>query len=1133
MTLPEANKDLRLLAQLSEDPAILFIGQAYQRLGRKSDIFLNQVMEKYKIVSENPSFNVLLEIAETDKDAVRTWLHLLLENISTPTNFEQVIDFPWSHVYTSSIDSSLVRIFRKEEREIQPILSEAFKIVNPRSRSILNQTFLYGQIQYADAERRTPLTLLEFSKRKAVAAQLLNRLPYDIATPKGVLVIEAWDPQYDWLTSSELYSVLSKFPSGHVHLFSSNEQLEADLFIKDLVLEGKLILHREQLSSWISRWKISGALDTSRLMQEGEGTWIFLGKNRVRVPKSIKSSVNRNAILLTKELFDEHHSLHQDDQVTAFREFISSSPTVPNWGGYTKGFAFRRDFIDSLLRLITDNVFIAPDKPIILHGQASSGKTIGLGQLAYELVFSESVSLAYLFIERNYRRLDENALRNIDEFCLWAEENGAQKTVIIYDGMLNYDFYYGLLSNFISRGRKVTLVGSTYLQTDIAERNFVEVPIQLTVSEQTRFESYIKAVIADKPAIGTIIRSKGENNFLSILYHYLPGAKTTISDLIRQEAKFYSNQIRDSTAPRIVDQNNLILRDLLENLGFTASETDHETLDNSLEIGGENERAVTQFVNLVMVIGKQGYAIPFELLLRTIGLSYINSDVITSIPNSDLIRWKEEHNGNINVGPRTQLEAMIYSNSLGGAPTEVNFIKSLLSEVRDSSASLQEDPEIEFATSLIQHLKSSENRFRPYIFQFAEILSQLRKSRQAVHPRLMLQEASLFQEAVKDKIQLPPGISHVEVLEEAERIIHDALVLEGPSKSPTVTFLKVELASILGSKATQNKNERNYSEARALYEEARDAIKSFSFSSKNYHALDILFWTIRDQAEMTTDPIAKAKLYAEALHLIQFGDEEGFGAFNTDFLKRKMEIYDTFGEIELTEETFKELLRIGSKAGYLLKAKSILGKLEISGQANLGDQDILRVANAVNYLNSNINEIKYDSQCMYFLLKLWWLSKTRHGFYSAERTTIKLNTQQWLKLEQMTKYLVQTSEAYISPTVKYLMAIAQFHNNDQIGCFETFKELSEETDNSLIGARRVKKYYVASLQDGRPRLYQGVIDSPLSQRQSSAWVSVEGLSRRIKCFYSDFHRDFRDGQAIEFSIAFNFIGPVAIPVKPF
>lgn len=1121
-----------LTRKLQYDPAILLLGQSYLSDGTNRNLFLKKALSKWNVVSENPTYNDLFDISGTDKVAIRDWCQKLSDNISVPENLKTIAGFPWSHVYTSAIEGVVNRAFKTDNRTVQPVFDLSYKLTDPRSRILLHQTFLFGQIQYSDTEKKAPLSKLEFGQRKHTATMLLNRLPVDVVTPKGVLIVEGWQPNNDWLTDEVFYSVAVQFGEEQVHIFSSNDDLKKNEYIADLVEKKKAVLHNTSLARYLELIQTDGKLDISAIDADADGVWLFFDEKRIKVPDHIRKHVSKSAILLHPQLFEYRTPFLPEDTHHEFRNFISYSTTIPRWEGYSQGFAFRRGFVEELQKQVLRFAEKSDvDYPIILHGQGSSGKTIGMGALAFDLIKKSKNDLAVLFIERSYRRLDEKAIKNIEEFCIWAEANGTDKTktVILYDGMYSAEYYQTVLRNLTSRGRKVVLVGSSYLNSDVKE-NVIEAPIQLGGDEKNRFASYIQRFIEDTSLLAQLIRGSADKNFLSILYHYLPESKSNISALIRREAKHVSDTFQ-TIQPQKSPEDSTLLKDLLLELGFKESNDHSNSLNNDIEIGGEVTDLASHFINMVMAIGKLGLPVPFELLIRALGTKAIEAGIFKNIPNTDLIRWYDDHNGNISVGPRTTLEARIYCNSLGGVSTEVNFINKLLSEVRDSAYSLQEGREIEFSTSLLHIVKKENSPYRPFLYEFAKTLTNLRKGNQAYHPRLMLQEASLYQECVKNEQFLPSGTVLMDLLDLAEEVVQEALDVDQTLNTPTRKFLKVELASIIASKGIQLKR-FDPVESQILFEEARENILSSGFTVENYHAIDILLWTIRDQANNSNSETEKLKLYVEAQHYIQYAEEEGVAASHIQkFTERKLEIGYALNDVKLSDQAFDELREEGSKVGYYLRAMQKLEYISVSSIQTVSEQDAKKIESALSYLKTNYDLIKSDGKCLFLLLKLWWLYKTKKPIFSEERKVLRFSEKDWLFLKMLTDSLLQTSEDFLKPSIKYLYALSQFQLDEIPDAMQTFRQLSDLSESQNMGLRRLIKYFITGNADGTSKIYSGIMDRPMNHLDKSSWVTVDSLNRQIKIFYNDFRRSLNKGDVIEFHIGFNFIGPVATPIK--
>lgn len=1124
-----------LISRLIKDPSVLFIGQSIHIADGLEDMFLKSIVEKYSVKSSQTGYSKIFDMGSVNSESFRSWCQKLSDNLSVPKSLSIIGNFPWNHIYTSSFDPRVTRAFKNDFRTLQPVFETSYKMSDPRSRTNLNQTLIFGQIQFNEPDRATPLTKLALTQKKNSSIVFLNRLPSEIVTPKGILLIDYWDLA-DWITPEDLYGVLSKFGEGQVHLFSCRSEIRENEFVADLITKKIIINYETSLSAIIDEAFRNQYFNIPEILQDKSGSFIEIGQSRIKIPESLNKKIKKVALIVNEDIFISPRAINEAIQGIDFRNFISHSATIPRWDGYAKGYAFEREFITGLKEKIIRNITGSLNEyPIIIHGQASSGKTIGIGQTIYDLVSNKDLKIGILYIEKSYRRFSENDMRILDEYCLWVEENGADRVIIFYDGLFPVDYYIQLQKNLVSRGRKVLIVGSTYLLSGefrYHQEKLIEVPIKLTTDEQKRFKSYLGSFIKEKSIIELITRNQNESNFLAMLYHYLPDSKSTINHLIRNEASYYSKYIEDYKDETYNDPESegLILKALLTQLGF--KESSNLASSEEMLVGGEMVGIATLFINLVMSIGKLGFQVPFEILLRALGTRSLNANFFKRIPDTDFIRWFEDHNGNIMVGPRTTLEARIYSSSLGGLHTENEYIKQILSQVRNSEFIGYEDIEIEFAIMLLQKLKEPESPFRKYLCEYAFILADLRTSGDAYHSRLMLQEASLLQESIKSKeTRNNPEFDTIEILETAEEVVNEALRIEGSSSSPLSGYLKVELASIIGSRGTQIAS-NNPEEAIALLEEAREHILGTTIGSTNYYGLDVLFWTIRNQSNLLVDDNQRLKLYAEFSHYVQFAEDEGIHpAYKIEFERRKQELGQIFKDTVLTEEAFKRLNEMGSRAGYYLKAKGILNKTELSNSETFGHDDFDRIGRALSFLQEHFETIKSDSQCIYLTLKLWWLLKTKHPLFHKERTVLKFNESEWGYLWRLVTTLINTSEIYLLPSLMYLKAISEFHSGDFQTAFATFSELSRMTDQASIGSRRIRKYYLYSDEHGRPILNNGILDDLIDSRQVRGWVSSINLGRKIRIFYSDFRRTFKRGEAVDFYIAFNYIGPTAIPIK--
>src|ERR1022692_4934232 len=161
-----------------------------------------------------------------------------------------------------------------------------------------------------------------------------------------------------------------------------------------------------------------------------------------------------------------------------FRTFLGSSEGAPPWKAVASGYSLRRDFEDDLLqRVQTILEEMSQPAPIVVAGQTATGKTIALCALALEIARSGRAAVLH-----RSRRGDRPTLGDIDAFASWVDEHHAIPTLLVWDGMTDADEYYTLQRQLRSLGRRVLIVGSSYLPPRPAA-NIVRVECSLSQSE--------------------------------------------------------------------------------------------------------------------------------------------------------------------------------------------------------------------------------------------------------------------------------------------------------------------------------------------------------------------------------------------------------------------------------------------------------------------------------------------------------------------------------------------------------------------------------------------------------------------------------------------------------------------------
>jgi hypothetical protein len=1133
------NGDNAFYKALKKGPAFLLLGQDYLRLESGIDPFLSEVLRKYDKTPAShlqyPQYSQILEGgAKNSIESTLAWMQERCYRLSTPLWLKTVADYAWSGVYSSAIDVIWPSAFHSEWRELQHLFQEKQRPIDPRNRSNLHCTYLFGNVSRTEETERPPLTNLDFLKRKHVAVALARRLP-EIITPFGVLVIEGYAGARDWLRPEDLVPIIDELNPGQTHIFSVTEEIAKNPYIADFAENGKLILHSESLATILLRGDEAGFLQLGkRPVDEEDGQRIQLGENILTVPSDIWNRVSMSAMILDDSMLITPPSLSEDKLYDEFRNFLFESSTRPTWSGYERGFNFHREFEIQLYTEVDKSLKSKElqNEPIIIHGQTGTGKTVALGALAYKI--RKERKHPVLFIERKNQKPTNS---DIDYFCKWAEDCGAPTTLIVWDGMVELGNYYELLRYLASLGRKVVLVGSCYhLDTDDQRENFIEAPTALSQSEVSNFTEFINNFGSELGQLLEESIKRHDDTFLVALYRLLPPTRSLIRSGVQREYQIAEREIGRIFQEKKLDAPSNTLGCYFVKSGLISEET---FLSSELkEIGGEKVNEIEELIGLVIVPGRFGLKVPLELLLRACGnkgvLNFAN--ILEKI---DIIRLSEDATGNIEIGPRHPLEAKLLAQvRLGGSRAEVDFVKQLILEIRESYA-YSRDPEVQFAVELIRNMGPNGQDaayFAPHYVELSRTLRKLREERGVQNPRLMLQEAALLRESViKESRRGTPPIDAVNMLTEAEKTLGESLkLLKSTHRNDMMkSVILVELASTLGAKAQHISTHTNRpQDSIPLFKDACDNLfKARDLNPHDYYTIDVLAWMTKDILKSDIlDPQTRADIEADILCTFEMAEPDDFGSNQQVlFHKRRMEIGALLDKRELSDDAFDALLAKGSYAGYYLRAYDKIKDVPIGTELNRSQRNACQLA--VKYLEENRQAIVNDSRCLYLLLHTWWKMRTGKPLFYGERQTLPFSQDDWQYCLRLISDLANTDEPLTNPSLIYLRGVTTFHIGDINGSLRIFRELGRG-EKYVTGRRRIIRSYLASTSDGKPEVFNGTVDW-VSDNGAKGEVYVEKLRSRILFLPHDFSRpDIQKHDTLnKFHLAFNFIGPIADPIR--
>jgi hypothetical protein len=542
----------------------------------------------------------------------------------------------------------------------------------------------------------------------------------------------------------------------------------------------------------------------------------------------------------------------------------------------------------------------------------------------------------------------------------------------------------------------------------------------------------------------------------------------------------------------------------------------------------------------VLVPGRLGLSVPIELLMRALphGDSGRTASLLRDL---DLFRWEEDSSGNVFVRPRLALEArLICERRLGGPDAEIQVLLQLLKRVRPT---LQRDsPDLRFLLQMCWAIGPNgpeQARYARFYRDMADGIAAWRRSHGIQNSAVMLQEATLKREYVKhcrgDQLSGPEAIrlllEGVQTLQEALRSMEP----ENISRRHQAN-LTVELAATYGFLAHQlSRSNAPVDEVLGRYRDAREWARRASNSAPdNFYPVDVALWNSLDM--LRDDRLAsaeRAELTADILDSLDLVDEEALDNLQyAQFQERRQQAGTVMEDQHLEESAYRELLRVGSAAGVLLRTRAVAGEYIFLEPVSSGS--VARAQGALGLLREHWPLVRSDARALRYMLRLWWLAKTGTVLFKGERRPLPGEHRAVREALEIIEQLRTLEGANASPFVLYLAAALLW----QAGEFQTARELWVHlgSEVELAYARRVVKHHVMADERGQPRLFHGQIHS-VDVPGRRARVLVEELRQEVELLPRDFGLDPRNdiwkGKAVpEFCIAFNFIGPIADPKRP-
>ena len=1131
-----------LVAALREDrPIVLLLGQDAWTSGARTDPVLQAALSRLGVQqagSTSEGFQSLLR-ADTLPEDFYEWLAEVYSHQPEPTWMEAVSQLPLNAVFTSSMDPAIARAFRIGGRDVEPVLSKFDNPATPRSRRNLHLTYLFGRAGDRDTRERPPRNTSELRRRIAShAAVLLSRI-VETTTSMGILLIDGLRCGHDWLSTDTLFGILSEFAPGQVCWFGGRpDAREVDAAtIRELAgPTGPITFFDERLSTALRSLELAHRIDLSTrpLAFPAEGT-VTIGDHTIDLEPATRLRVSTAASVIEDTWLAPLPPLGSDAAYAQFRRFHGQVEDPRRLiDGLRRDFAITRTF-ESELRARVDKALLRVGRdqaPVLIHGQSGSGKSLALARVAYTI--RKEARYPVLLASRITRL---PGVEELDEFCLKVEEAGAEVTLLICDANVPASRYADLLRGFMSRGRRVVLVGSTYRIIDdhnahSTNRGYLlEAPAELDGAESNDLTALLLKWTGEK------IDVKPSNYLLPAIYRLLPDVRSRLAAGLAREARVAEDDLRQrgaaiSTAPQT---NTTVISSALVAAGVVDPRT---VLDQELDklLSHVTSDAASKVVDVVMVPGKLGCSVPINLLMRAVGGSDNSVDIVALFSGIDLFRWTSNEDDDLFVRPRLRVEAeMIVARRLGTAQAEAEVALKLMKSANPGSHG---DSERRFVLDLVHRLGPDGlfgTRYARHYLQIARGLTYIRTTRGIIDPSFMLQEATLRRRVLRHSDEGPDDNSAA-ILEEARTIVDLALDEFGSATSRGLrrarANLLVERAAIYGFRAVNRiTSGATPDEVWQFYEAARSSAHRAAFAADSYHAIDVSIWVPNDlltRGEWTLE--RRAELVADIWDALERVDYDQLDADQQErFQERRVKAGQALHHHQLRQEALAELDRLGSCAGVFLQATALGGSLRGTGTAS--EQDCSSAVRAVEFLKSESDRIIQDTRCLRYFLRCLWLTSTGTYLFGGERLPLPEQEETIREMLRLLDALDNLEGMSGDPRMQYLRAVLMWRLRQEHGAVDVWKLVSQET--AFSDPRRVIRHHVWTEAGSQPKLFHGRIISSRFYK-GRARVRVEEIRQDVDLLQRDFQNlELRRGATVRggFHIAFNFIGPVADPPR--
>ncbi|BBI33966.1 hypothetical protein [Cohnella abietis] len=1037
---------------------------------------------------------------------------------------EHFIAQRWACAYTTIQDSDLTRLFQaKVKRRVSDVIaSQDAKLIqyNHRELSLV-------RINGLDDTSKDDL------EQEEIAQALLETLP-DLLETYGRIIINGLDPITDKMFIQQLYMQLAKIKRKKFIYFFGIFEPVGNPYIARLEQNGAAVLVPESVEDILQELEYDEDFSEIIDFEEETGRFAFYSKGAtVHMDTELDNQLLLNtepfAQLLGIQTVEQTDLFPPEQTAQYFQAFLQTSTIgMPKWYGYRENNSFhlKRYFEDALydkavLALKSAGDKKRSEKPIMLCGQACSGKSNALGALAYRIFKDGNYSVIYisnsdvLFTEESEKTSEgitvkkrSETFEQLDALLKQMDTKvfNPNPTLIIWDTSCRVRSELNkardLLNLLRSRGRRVQIVCTAYQRSADNDKReqytCIDIDILLRENENEKVHNLLveKAGFRQKDAKNMMKYYSAATSFIGSLYLFQDLHKSLHARLRRENEghiEDVSNQLANISKDLAEEQLNTVMRQklvsIMDRLGKTLMLSLPESAnDINLDATKDIERTFKRLMCCIAVCTNYKEDMPLPMAIRFLGeFGMETSKVMNIILGNALIREFDSVDGSV-LRIRSELEAKMLLNEYD----EWNTIDLIISIIKHlSPGSIREQRLIQNLIRLIgpNNRESERSVWKQdkYFSQFMVLVKELRiyREKEDKNTPLLLTEIMLTREICSDRRWEKSEDDRITLLSQIHETAKTEIKRHQSEKmNRFLSNLHVEWAHLsirlYRSDETLSKEE--------LFKSVKEKMeKVIHYYPEDNYAYAAYLWAGVHYVKSLSDADEKMELLEGFYHyidLMSYGDKR-----DENILGELDALADS---LNMNEDRFKQSVQEGRSHGIYFRARGLIG----SGENSLNFKESLD-KNSKSKCKEIIDLMEHadyypivleKAACLHILINAKWLYANSSPIIPLDEENVRthMNNTMW---EQMYDLCMRYLELSVirPPHIVYLLALccAQLEDHRGQECDALFEELRRGTSYEK------RRLHILCGKEGHPIPFTGRIDGRYDRRHNRGWVNLK------------------------------------------